>query len=428
MTYSDAVAYLYDRLPVFHRIGAKAIKPGLGNIEQLCAALGNPQHQFRSIHVGGTNGKGSSSHMLASVLQSAGYKTGLYTSPHLKSFTERIRINGLPISDEEVAGFVTEHQALIDRVQPSFFEITVALAYDFLARQQVDVAIIEVGLGGRLDSTNIITPLVSLITNIGWDHSDLLGDTLPAIASEKAGIIKGGVPVIVRERDGETAPVFEQQALQQNSLLRFASDHWTVTQTAASDISNQYSVSRDAQYWGDVTLDLLGPYQSRNLCGVLAALEVVHSALPVSRSHIVQGLQQVSRLTGLKGRWQVLQNEPFTVCDTAHNEPGIQEVVAAASKRHFSRVHWVIGMVADKDVDRVLALFSASHFYYFCQPSLPRALPAAELAAKASEYGLKGGIFPDVNTALQAARAKATAQDGIIVTGSTYLVAELDGI
>ncbi|WP_421830945.1 bifunctional folylpolyglutamate synthase/dihydrofolate synthase [Larkinella sp.] len=426
MTYSEAIDYLYAQLPVFHRIGAKALKPGLDNILKLCEYLGNPQEKFRTIHVGGTNGKGSSSHLLAAVLQSAGYKTGLYTSPHLKSFTERIRIDGFPMPDAEIADFVKTHKAFIEDLKPSFFEVTVGMAFDYFARQNVDLAVIEVGLGGRLDSTNIITPLVSLITNIGWDHSDILGDSLQKIASEKSGIIKPGVPVVISERDPETQAVFEDRARACQSPIVFASDVYAVTDFGAHENGRLLSVTDQKGFIAGMTVGLLGTYQLKNTAGVLATLDVLKNEFDFSQSAVQNGFAKVIELTGLKGRWQVLQQNPTVICDTAHNEPGILSVLESLETVSYQQLHLVVGFVKDKDLSKVIRLFPKGARYYFCQPHIPRALDTELLAEAFRAEGFGGEVFPDVNQALEAAKNRANPADCILVTGSTYVVAELN--
>ncbi|MGA0558720.1 bifunctional folylpolyglutamate synthase/dihydrofolate synthase [Larkinella sp. VNQ87] len=429
MTYSETIDYLYAQLPVFHRVGAKAIKPGLGNILQFCAYLGNPHEQFKSIHVGGTNGKGSSSHMLAAVLQSAGYKTGLYTSPHLKSFTERIRIDGLPVPEEEVGSFVMKHRAFIEDLKPSFFEVTVALAFDYFARQKVDIAVIEVGLGGRLDSTNIITPLVSLITNIGWDHSDILGDSLSKIAYEKAGIIKPGVPVVISERDPETEDVFQQKAEEGESPILFASDGvFTISDLGVSASGRRVLVNNRDGMESPLPLHigLLGSYQLKNVAGVLTVLDALKNYFVISQIAIETGLAGVVELTGLKGRWQILQQNPTVICDTAHNEPGLRSVLESLQSVPHRKLHLVVGFVKDKDLSKVIRLFPIDAAYYFCQPDIPRALEASHLAEDFRALGYSGTVIEDVNQALQAALQQAEPEDCILVTGSTYVVAELN--
>ncbi len=426
MQYTEAIDYLYSRLPVFHRIGPKALKPGLGNTLKLCEALGNPQHQFRSIHVGGTNGKGSTSHMLAAVYQAAGYRVGLYTSPHLKSFTERIRLNGQPIAEEDVAQFVTDHQALIERVEPSFFEVTVAMAFDFFARQTVDIAIVEVGLGGRLDSTNVITPLLSVITNIGYDHTDILGDTLPQIASEKAGIIKPGVPVVVGETQPETEPVFRESAALANAPIQFADQRYLIQDQGIREGLRQLLVADGTLPPVAYRLDLLGQYQLRNVPGVLATITELQSILPVAEAARQTGLQAVVALTGLKGRFQVLRRSPVVIADTAHNPAGLRALFESLNDHPRSALRVVLGLVADKDRSSVLNSLPRQAIYYFCQAQTPRSLPAETLRAEAEQVGLMGTAYAHVDTALAAALQQAMPDDLLVVTGSNYVIAELN--
>ncbi len=428
MQYTEAIDYLYSRLPVFHRIGAKALKPGLGNTLLLCEALGNPQHQFTSIHVAGTNGKGSSSHMLAAIYQSAGYRVGLYTSPHLKSFTERIRLNGQPIPEAEVAEFVVRHQALIERVEPSFFEVTVAMAFDFFARKQVDLAIIEVGLGGRLDSTNVITPVASLITNIGYDHTDLLGETLPQIAREKAGIIKAGVPVVIGETNPETEPVFRSTADLVKAPIEFADQRYYVQDKGIVQARRTVLAGTENELLQSFELDLLGAYQVKNLPAVLATVSVLQSLFPVSLVAQQTGLTSVTALTGLKGRFQTLRERPRVIADTAHNQPGLEALLATIQSIPHARLRIIIGLVADKDRSHILAVLPQSAVYYFCQAQTPRSLPAYELQMEAAKLGRMGEVFTDVNAALSAALQDAAEDDLLLITGSNYTIAELTNL
>ena len=426
MTYSEAIDYLYAQLPVFHRVGAKALKPGLDNTLKFCAYLGNPQEKFKTVHVGGTNGKGSSSHLLAAVLQSAGYKTALYTSPHLKSFTERIRVNGLPMPGEEVAAFVVKHKAFIEDLKPSFFEVTVGMAFDYFARQNVDLAVIEVGLGGRLDSTNIISPLVSLITNIGWDHSDILGNTLPEIAFEKAGIIKPHTPVVISERDPETQAVFENRAQECQSPIVFGSDQYVIQDRGVNEIGRLLSVTGPNKVATELTVGLLGTYQLKNTAGVLSTIDVLKNQFEISPSALEAGFSKVVELTGLKGRWQFLQQNPTVICDTAHNEPGISNVLESLKTVSYQQLHLVVGFVKDKDLSKVIRLFPKEARYYFCEPDIPRALDANVLAEEFRAQEYEGEVYKDVNQALAGALSRAKPEDCILVTGSTYVVAELN--
>jgi dihydrofolate synthase/folylpolyglutamate synthase len=422
--YKEAVAYLYENLPMFQRVGAIAFKRDLTNTLRLCEALGNPQRKFKSVHVAGTNGKGSTSHMLASVLQEAGYKTGLYTSPHLKAFTERIKINGSEVSEKFVVDFVNRVQYLIKEIQPSFFEITVAMAFDYFAQEGVDVAVVEVGLGGRLDSTNVITPVVSVITNIGWDHQDLLGDTLPKIAFEKAGIIKKQVPVVVSEKQLDVEQVFMSKAQEEKTTLFFASPEYSVTALSAGDLN----IYRNGQpFIENLHFPLLGFYQHKNLPGVLKTLEVLSKEdFGISQQHVKAGLENVLTNTHFKGRWQTIGEDPLIICDTGHNKDGIREVVRQLISMHYEKLHMVMGMVKDKDISEVLALLPKQADYYFCQAKIPRAMDAALLAEKATAAGLQGQVIPDVNEAKRTALKNASPQDLIFIGGSTFVVAEIE--
>lgn len=427
VSYAEVLEYLYANLPMFHRIGAAALKPDLTNTLALCAALGNPQERFKTIHVAGTNGKGSTSHTLAAVLQTAGYKTGLFTSPHLKSFTERIRVSGQPVEEAFVVDFVNRIRTAADTIEPSFFEVTVAMAFDYFAQRQVDVAVIEVGLGGRLDSTNIITPVLSVITNIGWDHQDILGDTLPKIAAEKAGIIKPAVPVVISQHQPQTDEVFMAKAQRESAPLIFAPDRYSVRVT---DASTSLDIYRDGVCLFDgITLDLQGIYQQKNILGALAAVEELQrQGWAITQEHIRGGVGQVMSLTGLKGRWQTLGQHPLIVCDTGHNADGIAEVVRQIRLQQYNRLWIVFGAVKDKDIRSVLQLLPKDANYYFCQASVPRALDAAALATQARAEGLHGEVVRDVNEALAQAKANAGPDDMIFVGGSTFVVADLAGI
>lgn len=430
MNYQECIDYLYNQLPVFHRVGSSAFKKGLDNVLALSEAVGNPHLQLRCIHIAGTNGKGSSSNMLAAVLQSAGYKTGLYTSPHLKEFTERIKINGQDLPADYLIRFVEQHRHLFDSIQPSFFEMTVVLAFRYFADQQVDIAVIEVGLGGRLDSTNIITPLISLITNISLDHQQLLGEDLPAIAREKAGIIKPGVPVVISKTQEEVADVFREVARDRQAPLYFADHQYLVAGIQNQVASQVLEINRQGlPFLPHLELSLGGNYQQYNVPGVLQVLELLQQqGLGISEDHIRAGLSHVSSLTGFKGRWQVLAERPLTICDTAHNEDGIKQVVEQLRSLQAGRVHVVFGMVQDKDVRKVLQLMPPEFRYYFTQASLPRALPASELQTLAAGFGLRGQIYPEVNLALAAARAAAAPEEVIFIGGSTFVVAEIEDL
>ncbi|RYU90078.1 bifunctional folylpolyglutamate synthase/dihydrofolate synthase [Mucilaginibacter terrigena] len=430
MNYSDTLNYLYTQLPLFTRVGASAYKEDLTNTIALLKILDNPERKFKSVHVGGTNGKGSTSHMLAAILQVAGYKTGLYTSPHLKDFRERIRINGAMISEQTVIDFVAKHRPDFEQIQPSFFEMTVALAFDVFANEQVDIAIVEVGLGGRLDSTNVITPLLSIITNIGWDHMNLLGDTLQKIAAEKAGIIKPQTPAIIGEYQPEVAPVFINKAKEVNAGLVFASDVNAGVRNRESEVSSleylEITAPRSPLPALHIQLDLPGSYQVKNVRTVLTAVdELSRQGFNITDEHIATALKQVKTLTGLHGRWEVLSRSPLTICDTGHNPEGITEVLKNIALLKYQHLHFVIGMVNDKDISKVLSMLPTNATYYYCRPDIPRGLEVESLKQKAESFGLHGNAYPSVKAALQAAQAKAANKDLIFVGGSTFVVAEV---
>jgi dihydrofolate synthase/folylpolyglutamate synthase len=437
MDYKETLEYLYAQLPMFTRVGASAFKANLDNTIALCALLDNPQTKFKSIHIGGTNGKGSTSHMLAAILQTAGYKTGLYTSPHLKDFRERIRINGQMISEQEVIDFVANYSKDFEEINPSFFEMTVALAFDLFAKEKVDIAVVEVGLGGRLDSTNIIAPLLSVITNIGWDHMNILGDTLQLIAGEKAGIIKPSIPVIIGEYQPEVAEIFIQKAKQQNTDLVFASEEWDVESETKNKISPAsyrednfldiiaypQKAARTTHY---LQLDLPGTYQLKNIKTVLCTVnELRTQGFTITDEHIQTALRQVRSLTGLHGRWETIHTFPLTICDTGHNPEGIQEVLKNIANIAYDQLHFVMGMVNDKDISKVLAMLPKDALYYFCKPDIPRGLEAENLKVKAESFGLNGKAYPSVKSALAAAQNDAQKNDLVFVGGSTFVVAEV---
>jgi dihydrofolate synthase/folylpolyglutamate synthase len=413
---------------MFSRVGAAAYKPDLTNTIKLCEALGNPQQKFKSIHVAGTNGKGSTSHMLASILQTAGFKTGLYTSPHLVDFRERIKIDGVYCSKEFVVEFTEKIKPLIATIQPSFFEITVAMAFSYFAEQKVDIAVIEVGLGGRLDSTNIITPEVSIITNIGLDHTQFLGDTIPQIAGEKAGIIKKEVPCIVCEYTEETKPVFDAAAI--HTSLAYGSELFTILDIKYThDYLGVQVLNKKTEDVQTYQLDLNGSYQAKNVQGVLGAIGILQTkGWPISNQHIHDGLSHVKKNTGLYGRWQMIGTNPTTVVDVAHNVAGIQTLLSQIKLVNHQQLHIVFGMVKDKDIDSVLALLPTQATYYFTQAQIERAIDANELQQKAGQHGLTGNVFAHVNEAIAAAQKQAQVADLIVVCGSVFLVGEIEGI
>jgi dihydrofolate synthase/folylpolyglutamate synthase len=434
MTYQQTIDYLYAQLPVFTRVGASAYKANLDNTIELCNRLDNPQHKFKSVHIAGTNGKGSTSHMLAAVLQVAGYKTGLYTSPHLKDFRERIRINGEMISEQSVIDFVADHKQDFEEIQPSFFEMTVGLAFEIFADEKIDIAIIETGLGGRLDSTNIITPLLSIITNIGWDHMNILGDTLQLIAAEKAGIIKPNIPVIIGEKQDEVAEIFIRKAEKENAPISFASDLFEVEVKGERQKAKGYDDLLEVELTSLATqntqlttqLDLTGSYQLKNIKTVLSAVnELRQQGYTITDDHIKTALRQVKTLTGLHGRWETLNTNPLTICDTGHNPDGIEEVLKNIAGLKFDQLHFVIGMVNDKDSSKVLSMLPKDAIYYFCKPDIPRGLEAESLKEKAQSFGLTGEVYASVKDALLSAQTAATDTDMVFVGGSTFVVAEV---
>lgn len=428
MTYQQTIEYLFSRLPMYSRIGAAAFKKDLTNTITLCTHLGNPHHKFKSIHVAGTNGKGSVSHMLAAILQTAGHKTGLYTSPHLKDFRERIKVNGEEINEKFITDFTENIKPLIEEIEPSFFEITVAMAFDYFAKQEVDVAVVEVGLGGRFDSTNIITPELSVITNIGWDHMNILGDSLGKIAFEKGGIIKPAIPVVIGETIAETKQVFENIASENNAPVHLATKERNVAgwKWEKNELIIEIAEKGKTDH-KKYQLDLPGIYQSKNLLTVLEACSVLKKlGYDLDENQIRQGLQKTKRLTGLHGRWEIIHENPTIVLDVGHNEDGIKQIIQQIELTTHHELHIIIGMVKDKEIDTVLSLLPRSANYYFTQAHIPRALPAEMLKEKAGEFNLKGKVIPDVNEAIKEARSKANKDDLILVCGSVFLVGEVN--
>lgn len=425
--YQEALQYLYERLPMFSRIGKEAIKHDLTNTRNLCSLLGNPQKNFKSIHIAGTNGKGSTSHALAAILLANGYKTGLYTSPHLIDFRERIRIDGQPVGRQWVVNFLQQHKDIIESVQPSFFEITVAMAFAAFAEEQVDIAVIETGLGGRLDSTNIITPVLSIITNISYDHKDLLGNTLRQIASEKAGIIKPQVPVLIGEQHEETAGVFFETAIHNQSTIYYAEASWDLVKQREDNQYQYYKAVHKARMeMHDLKTDLMGRYQYRNLKTVLAAIDVLIASqgMEINQDKAFSALSRVKKLTGLRGRWEQISTNPPIITDVAHNPAGLKEVLAQFEGLQAKRKHVVLGFVKDKDICEALSLFPTEYTYYFCNAAIPRALPVAELKQLAVEAGLRGDEFPSVAEAVEAARLATQDEEALLITGSFFIVGE----
>ena len=440
MNYPQTVDYLFKKLPMYSRVGAAAFKKDLTNTIRLCEALGNPQHQFKSIHIAGTNGKGSTSHILAAILQTAGYKTGLYTSPHLKDFRERIKINGHWCEEEFVTDFTQRIQPLIDEIEPSFFEITVAMAFDYFAKQKVDVAVIEVGLGGRFDSTNIIIPELSIITNIGWDHMNMLGDTLEKIAFEKAGIMKKGIPVVIGEVIPETKPVFENKAadlstvkaglpaVKPGSQISYAEEKRYVAgwQYEHHQLTVEVVDKRNDDHH-TYQLDLPGIYQTKNLLTVLeAAYQLQLKGWNTGIEMIEKALPHVKRLTGLHGRWEVIHHNPTIILDVCHNVDGMAQIIKQIELSDYHHLHIIIGMVKDKEIKAILSLLPKHATYYFTQAQIPRALDANSLQLTAKSLYLNGYAFDNVNSALQNAISHSHKDDMILVCGSVFLVGEVN--
>lgn len=430
MNYSDTLDYLFTQLPMFQRSGPTAYKNNLENTLTLDEHYGHPHKKFKTIHVAGTNGKGSVSHMLAAVLQSAGYKTGLYTSPHLKDFRERIRINGEMIPESAVSEWVENYMSKNEKwkIDPSFFELTVAMTFDYFAQQKIDMAVIEVGLGGRLDSTNIITPEASVITNIGLDHTDLLGNTIEKIAFEKAGIIKENVPVVIGETQFETKSVFEKKANSLNAPIFFADNEYqAVYSTLTMDGMQMVRVEKNGEnVLNGLQLDLLGNYQLKNLPTVLKTLDIlIKKSWKITEQDIFEGLKSTIPLTGLKGRWQILGNNPRIVCDTGHNEDGIKMVLKQIENTAFKTLHFVFGTVGDKNPDNILRILPKNAVYYFTRANIPRALDEKELTQKAATFGLRGTAYSSVAEALRTARQNADKNDFIFIGGSTFVVGEI---
>jgi dihydrofolate synthase/folylpolyglutamate synthase len=428
MTYAETLQYLYTSLPSFQNIGSDAYKPGLDNISSFCRTLGNPQRSYHTIHVAGTNGKGSVSHTIASVLQSAGYHVGLFTSPHLLDFRERIRVDGQMIDETEVVGFVERYRTKMESLGLSFFEMTAAMAFKYFERCNVDVAVIEVGLGGRLDATNIITPIMSVITNIGFDHTSLLGETIGEIAREKAGIIKRAVPVIIGESHPESDEVFEQVAVEMTAPICFADQAFECTDVVPiGGGRSRYTIealgngtTRELEY------DLQGRCQCKNIVTAFTALKIMHDHTPLSINNraLREGFRDAAFQTGLMGRWQTIGTSPLTICDTAHNAHGLTDAMAQVEELATRELWMVLGVVSDKDVDSILPLMPRGAHYVFTRAKVERALPAEVLAAKFKEAGIEGEVVEDVREAVKYARSRADHQDVVYVGGSTFVVAE----
>ncbi|MDP4267402.1 MAG: folylpolyglutamate synthase/dihydrofolate synthase family protein [Bacteroidota bacterium] len=430
MNYDETLNYMFRHLPMFHRVGPAAYKADMNNTIAICEKLKNPQNNFKSVHIAGTNGKGSVSHFIASILQESGYKVGLYTSPHLKDFRERIKINGEMIPKEKVVSFIENNNNFFEEIQPSFFEMTVGLAFEYFAEENVDVAVIETGLGGRLDSTNIICPEVSVITNISLDHTNLLGNTEEMIAKEKAGIIKNGIPVVIGETQMPSTEVFIEKAKEVDSPIFFAELNYKAQNV-------KYSINSDTQLIMDIFKgnnifirnlcpELKGFYQVKNIITTIQAIEILtEKNFNITKDNIIGGIENVIKNTSLKGRWQTLSTKPLTICDTGHNIGGIREVISLIKNTPYSNLHMVVGFCNDKDIEPILKLFPKVATYYFCKADIPRGLDAKELKMLARKQGLTGKSYKTVSDALESATIKAGVDDLIFVGGSTFIVAEV---
>jgi len=425
--YSEILRYLFTSLPVFHHSGGSAYKPGLQTISELDDFYGNPHRKYKTIHVAGTNGKGSVSHLLAAILQGAGYKTGLFTSPHLIDFRERIRINGQMITENEVVDFVTRSRVMFDKVQPSFFEMTVAMAFEHFARHAVDIAVVETGMGGRLDATNIICPIMSVITNISMDHAQFLGSNPASIAAEKAGIIKPDVPVVIGETQPETAIIFKDKAQKTDSHIVFADQLAKISRTYPTAKGLTFYVKQNGmESTIPAVIDLFGDYQQKNIITALIALQCMrhHAGVEIASDTILPSLAHAAKTTGLRGRWQTLRNKPFTVCDVAHNVAGWTCVRQQIDRCNYQKLHVVAGFVNDKDISGIMELMPKEATYYFTKASIPRALDETELMKTAAQYTLKGNTYPDVANAVDNALRNAADDDMIYIGGSTFVVGE----
>ena len=425
-TYKETLTFLFEQLPMFQRVGPMAFKKDLTNIRLLCDALGQPQNQLRAIHIAGTNGKGSTAHMLTSVLQAAGYKVGLYTSPHYRDFRERIKINGTLMPESAVVDFVETNEALFTKIKPSFFEITVAMAFDYFAKEQVDWAVVEVGMGGRLDSTNILNPELCIITNISYDHMQFLGDTLPKIAGEKAGIIKPDTPVVISETQEETKDVFLEKAKDVSAPITFADQNYEARAVKRElDISTYDIYSARSLFMEQLELNAYGDYQRKNLQAVLQAVEWLKPKAALSLAHIRDGLRDLQKRTRFLGRWQVISRTPLVLCDSAHNEAGIKLAMEELDTIDFQKLHIVYGMVNDKAPEKILRYLPKTAHYYFARPNIPRGLEAKALQEAAAKAGLQGNTFSSVNAALNEAKVSSAEGDLIYVGGSIFVVAEV---
>lgn len=428
MNYQQTLDFLFSQLPMFQRVGGAAYKSNLNNTLAICKLLGNPEQKFPSIHIAGTNGKGSVSHLLASVLQEAGYNVGLYTSPHLTDFRERIRINGQKIPQEKVIAFVQSNKSLFENIQPSFFEYTFGMAINYFAEENIDIAVMETGMGGRLDSTNVVRSILSVITNIGFDHTQFLGDTLEKIAMEKAGIIKPKVPIVIGESQDEIKSIFVEKAKENQSDIYFADLEYSLDSKNSDDIFyNKFDVFKnDKLFIADLQTDLKGEFQRKNIVTALKAFDILQKqGFILTKDYIKHGCYRTKENTGFAGRWHILNKSPLTICDTGHNINGVSEIITQINELEFEKLHFVLGMVNDKNIDSILDLLPKEANYYFCKANIPRGLDANDLKKLANQIGLEGTIFKSVDDAYQTAKQQANANDLIFIGGSTFVVAEV---
>ena len=424
--FNSTLNYMYTQLPMFQRVGSQAFKKDLTNIKLLCEHLGNPFENYPCIHIAGTNGKGSTAHLTSAILQAQGYKVGLYTSPHYRDFRERVKIDGKYISRKYVVEFVENNKAIFEKIKPSFFEITVALAFDFFAKEKVDIAVIETGLGGRLDSTNIITPILSVITNISFDHQQFLGNTLKKIAGEKAGIIKRNVPVVIGETQEATITVFEKKAKTKKSEIIFADQIYQVQKKSENLTHTTFDILKDGQpLFSNQKINLHGAFQAKNIATALQAIDSLPESFSIKKSKVAAAFFNLKSLTNFKGRWQVLQKDPIVLCDSAHNEAGLKLAMSQLNSLKIQELHFVLGMVNDKSIEKMLNFFPKDAHFYFCKPDIPRGLEVEILVQKATELGLTGRAYSSVKNALRAAKKKAGKKDLVYVGGSTFVVAEV---
>lgn len=424
--FNSTLDYMYTQLPMFQRVGNQAFKKDLTNIKLLCQHLGNPFEKYPCIHIAGTNGKGSTAHVMSAILQEHGYKVGLYTSPHYRDFRERIKINGKYVSRKYVVDFIENNKTVFEKIKPSFFEITVALAFDFFAKEKVDIAVIETGLGGRLDSTNIITPILSVITNISFDHQQFLGNTLKKIAGEKAGIIKKNIPLVIGETQEEIVSVFEKKAKTKKSEITFADQNYQVVKKSENLTHTKFDIFKNGKlFLTNQKVNLHGSYQAKNIATALQAIDSLPDNFLVKKSKIATALSNLKSLTNFKGRWQVLQKDPIVLCDSAHNEAGLSLAMSQLNSLKINELHVVLGMVNDKSIEDMLNFFPKDAHFYFSKPNIPRGLDVKILAQKAAELGLNGRAYSSVKNALRAAKKKAGKKDLVYVGGSTFVVAEV---